>query len=163
MLLSSELIPGVPVAAAVEDGLAGQGHSARVRLDGGIRNKATRGELRRGLPVGFVWGEADGEVLLHPDEAVVDAIRTVFARFAEMGSVRRVWKWFCDEGLKFPRRLGESSDIRWSEPEYSAIYGVLDSPVYAGAYAYGKSRHEITLDASGVRKKRARKLPRSQW
>jgi len=37
-------------------------HIIRARLDGGIRNKAARGELRRGLPVGFVWGEADGEV-----------------------------------------------------------------------------------------------------
>jgi DNA invertase Pin-like site-specific DNA recombinase len=37
-------------------------HVLRVRLNGGIRNKAARGELRRGLPVGFVWGEADGEV-----------------------------------------------------------------------------------------------------
>jgi len=31
-------------------------HVLRARLDGGIRNKAARGELRRGLPVGFVWG-----------------------------------------------------------------------------------------------------------
>src|SRR6202790_2166558 len=46
----------------------------RARLNGGIRNKAARGELRRGLPVGFVWGEADGEVRFHPDEAVVTAI-----------------------------------------------------------------------------------------
>ena len=38
----------------------------RARLNGGIRNKAARGELRRGLPVGFVWGEADGEVRFHP-------------------------------------------------------------------------------------------------
>jgi DNA invertase Pin-like site-specific DNA recombinase len=121
-------------------------HVLRARLNGGIRNKATRGELRRGLPVGFVWGEAAGEVLLHPDEAVVHAIRTVFARFAGMGSVRRVWKWFRDDGLKFPRRLGESGDIRWSEPEYSAIYGVLSSPVYAGAYAYGKTHRETVLD-----------------
>jgi hypothetical protein len=42
----------------------------RARLNGGTRNKARRGELRRGLPVGFVWGEADGEVRFHPDEAV---------------------------------------------------------------------------------------------
>ena len=28
------------------------------------RKKAARGELRRGLPVGLIWGEADGEVLL---------------------------------------------------------------------------------------------------
>jgi hypothetical protein len=39
----------------------------------------------------------------------------------------------------------------------------LTNPVYAGAYAYGKSRFEITLDASGLRKKRVRKLPVSEW
>ena len=37
-------------------------HVIRARLEGGIRNKAARGELRRGLPVGFVWGDEDGEV-----------------------------------------------------------------------------------------------------
>jgi pimeloyl-ACP methyl ester carboxylesterase len=42
-------------------------HIIRARLDGGIGNKAARGELRRGLPVGFIWGEQDGEVLFHPD------------------------------------------------------------------------------------------------
>src|SRR5437773_7998682 len=57
-------------------------HVLRARLNGGIRNKAARGELRRGLPVGFIWGEADGEVRFHPDEAVVTAIRNVFAHFA---------------------------------------------------------------------------------
>src|SRR6202042_126965 len=41
-------------------------HILRARLNGGIRSKAARGELRRGLPVGFVWGEADGEVCFHP-------------------------------------------------------------------------------------------------
>ena len=45
-------------------------HVLRARLDGGIRNKAQRGELRRGLPVGLVWGEDEGQILLHPDEAV---------------------------------------------------------------------------------------------
>jgi hypothetical protein len=68
-------------------------HIIRARLDGGIRNKAARGELRRGLPVGFVWGEQDGEVLFHPDAAVTGAIRTVFERFAEFGSARRKAKW----------------------------------------------------------------------
>src|SRR6201995_854064 len=50
----------------------------RARLNGGIRNKAARGELRRGLPVGLVWGDEDGEVRLDPDEAIATAIRTVF-------------------------------------------------------------------------------------
>src|ERR671925_65789 len=56
-------------------------HVLRARLEGGIKNKAARGELRRGLPVGLIWGEADGEILLHPDEAVSGAIRAVFERF----------------------------------------------------------------------------------
>ena len=33
-----------------------------------------RGELRRGLPVGLVWGEADGDIRWHPDEAVTGVI-----------------------------------------------------------------------------------------
>ena len=138
-------------------------HVLRARLLGGIRNKAARGELRRGLPVGFVWGEDDGEVRFHPDEAVCAAIRTVFARFAELGSVRRVWLWLRTEGLSFPMQTRYGGGVRWVDPSYIAVYHVLTNPVYAGAYAYGKSRHEVTLDASGARKKRVRKLPRSQW
>src|ERR1700755_516222 len=64
-------------------------HVLRARLLGGIRNKAARGELRRNLPVGFVWGEQDGEVLFHSDEAVITAIRSIFERFAETGSAGR--------------------------------------------------------------------------
>jgi DNA invertase Pin-like site-specific DNA recombinase len=129
-------------------------HVLRARLLGGIRNKAARGELRRGLPVGFVWGEQDGEVLFHPDEAVCSAIRTVFARFAELGSVRRVWLWLRTEGLSFPMQTRYGGGVRWVDPSYIAVYHVLTNPVYAGAYAYGKSRHEVTLDACGARKKR---------
>ena len=138
-------------------------HVLRARLLGGIRNKAARGELRRGLPVGFVWGDADGDVRFHPDEAVCGMIRTVFSRFAELGSARRVWLWLRAEGLLFPMRIGSGSSVRWVDPSYIAVYHVLTNPVYAGAYAYGKSRREITLDASGSPKRRMRKLPRSQW
>jgi DNA invertase Pin-like site-specific DNA recombinase len=138
-------------------------HVLRARLNGGIRNKAARGELRRGLPVGFVWGEADGETRFHPDEAVVTAIRNVFARFAETGSVRRVWLWFRSEGLTFPLQMHQGAEIRWVEASYTAIHHVLTNPVYAGAYAYGKSRQETMLDAAGVRRKRVRQLPRSEW
>ena len=79
-------------------------HMIRQRLDGGIRNKAKRGEPRRGLPVGLVWGEGDGDVLLDPDEAVRGAIATIFERFAELGSARQVWLWMRREGVQFPLR-----------------------------------------------------------
>ncbi len=122
-------------------------HIIRARLDGGIRNKAARGELRRGLPVGLVWGEQDGEVLFHPDEAVAGAIRTVFERFAELGSARRVWLWFRSEGLSLPLQTnpaGMPGPIRWVAPTYHAIHQILTNPVYAGAYTYGKTRYERT-------------------
>jgi DNA invertase Pin-like site-specific DNA recombinase len=138
-------------------------HVLRARLNGGIRNKAARGELRRGLPVGFVWGEAEGEIRFHPDEAVRTAIAAVFARFAETGSARRVWLWFRSEGLRFPLQIHQGCEIRWVEASYTAIHHVLSNPVYAGAYAYGRTRHETTLSDAGVRQKRVRHLPQSEW
>jgi DNA invertase Pin-like site-specific DNA recombinase len=141
-------------------------HILRARLDGGIRNKAARGELRRGLPVGFVWGEQEGEVLFHPDEAVTGAIRTVFERFAEFGSARRVWLWFRSEGLSFPLQTtpaGLPSPIRWVTPTYTALHHILTNPVYAGAYTYGKTRYERYVDEHGAVQKRIRHLPLDQW
>ncbi len=138
-------------------------HILRARLDGGIRNKAARGELRRGLPVGLIWGDDDGEVLLHADEAVTGIIRTVFERFAEMGSVRRVWLWLRDQELSFPLQSNRWPEIQWIQPTYTAIHHVLTNPTYAGAYAYGKTRQERYLDDSGRLRKRVRKLPRSEW
>ncbi len=141
-------------------------HIIRARLDGGIRNKAARGELRRGLPVGFVWGEQDGEVLFHPDESVTGAIRTVFARFAEFGSARRVWLWFRSESLSFPLKTtpaGMPGPIRWVVPTYTALHHILTNPVYAGAYTYGKTRYERYVDEHGTVRKRIRHLPMEQW
>lgn len=138
-------------------------HIIRARLDGGIRRKAARGELRRGLPVGFVWGESDGEVLFHPDEAVHATIRSVFERFAELGSARRVWLWFRAQGFDFPLQANTLAEIRWVAPTYTAIHHVLSNPVYAGAYTYGKTRTERYLDESGKIRKRVVHLPQDQW
>jgi len=141
-------------------------HIIRARLDGGIRNKAARGELRRGLPVGFVWGERDGEILLHSDEAITGAIRAVFERFAEFGSARRVWLWFRSEGLSFPLQhapAGQPGPIRWVTPTYTALHHILTNPVYAGAYTYGKTRYERYVDEHGAVRKRIRHLPIDQW
>ncbi len=138
-------------------------HVLRARLEGGIRNKAARGELRRGLPVGFVWGDGQGEVLFHPDEAVTQTIRTVFDRFSEMGSARQVWLWFKSQQLRFPLSSTLLDGIRWVTPTYTKIHQVLTNPVYAGAYTYGKSRFERYVDATGRVRKRARRLPRSEW
>jgi DNA invertase Pin-like site-specific DNA recombinase len=133
-------------------------HVLRLRLNGAIRNKAKRGELRRGLPVGLLWGEGEGQVIFHPDQAVTGAIRTVFEKFAELGSARQVWLWFRSEGLLFPHER-PNGQILWVKPTYIAVHTVLSNPVYAGAYAYGKSRSERYVDETGRVRKRVRLLP----
>jgi DNA invertase Pin-like site-specific DNA recombinase len=138
-------------------------HILRARLDGGIRNKAARGELRRGLPVGLIWGEGAGEVFFHPDEEIHGTIRTIFERFAEMGSVRKVWLWLRSHDLGFPLQSNHWSEIQWSTPTYTAVHGVLTNPAYAGAYAYGKTRSERYIDEDGRVRTRTRKLPRDEW
>ena len=120
----------------------------RARLNGGIRSKAARGELRRGLPVGFVWGEVDGEVRFHPDEAVRSTIASVFTRFAETGSARRVWLWFRSEGLRLPLRMHQRNQHPpgGGDEHPPAIHHILSNPVDAVQHAYGKTRREVTLD-----------------
>ena len=145
-------------------------HVLRARLEGGIRNKAARGELRRGLPVGLVWGEADGEVCFHPDEAVTGVIAAVFEQFAVNGSARATWLWLRSEGLRWPlqkvaytRRGPALPEITWVEPTYHAVHTTLTHPAYAGAYVYGRTRKERYLDRSGALRQRSRRLPRDQW
>jgi len=141
-------------------------HILRARLDGGIRNKAARGELRRGLPVGLVWGEADGEIRWHPDEAVTGVIATIFDRFAVSGSVRGVWLWLREQGLRFPLQPAaylRGQEIVWVEPTYHAVHNVLTHPAYAGAYVFGKTRQRRRLGEDGVLRTSRRKLPQGEW
>jgi hypothetical protein len=141
-------------------------HILRARLDGGIRNKAARGELRRGLPVGLVWGEAEGEIRRHPDEAVTGVIATIFDRFAVCGSVRGVWLWLREQGLRFPLQPTaylRGEEIVWVEPTYHAVHNVLTHPAYAGAYVFGKTRQQRYLGEDGVLRTRRRKLPQGEW
>jgi DNA invertase Pin-like site-specific DNA recombinase len=143
-------------------------HVLRARLDGGIRNKAARGELRTGLPVGLVWGEADGEILQHPDEAVTGVIAAVFDQFAVSGSVRATWLWLKDNNLRWPLqpvgyRRDRLPEIPWVEPTYHAVHTTLTHPAYAGAYVYGRTRMDRYVGAGGQLRVRRRKLPQDQW
>ena len=142
-------------------------HILRARLDGGIRNKAARGELRRGLPVGLVWADdPDGGICFHPDEAVVGVLAAIFERFATAGSVRATWLWLREQGLKFPLQPAaylHGTDIVWVEPTYHAVHNVLTHPAYAGAYTFGRSRQQRYVGGDGALRTRRRRLPRNEW
>jgi DNA invertase Pin-like site-specific DNA recombinase len=146
-------------------------HILRARLDGGIRNKAARGELRRGLPAGLAWGEGDGEIVHHPDEAVRGVIAVIFEQFAARGSVRGVWLHLREEGLKLPlQRHGHLTaaqaarqEVTWVDPTYHAVHNVLTHPGYAGAYTYGRSRQQKYAGQDGLPRIRRRVVPQTEW
>jgi DNA invertase Pin-like site-specific DNA recombinase len=126
----------------------------RARMLGGLRNKAARGELRIPLPAGLVWGEAPGQILLHPDEAVRGAIGAVFDRFAACGSARQVWLWLRENGLQLPS--ARDGQLTWATAAYPAVHKILTHPAYAGAYVYGRTRGERYIDACGAPASRRR-------
>ncbi len=137
-------------------------HVLKARLQGGIINKARRGELRSKLPIGFIY-DTEGRVVLHPDRQVRDAIQMLFRTFRRVGSATATVKAFREKGLRFPRkaRTGPSKgEILWAELDHSLVLHVLHNPRYAGVFFYGRMRQRKLPDVTG---QRYRLLPREEW
>lgn len=137
-------------------------HMIRARLRGGLLQKAQRGELGGRLPTGFVYAPS-GRVVLDPDQQVQESIRHLFQTFRRRGSAIGVVKAFRKERLKFPRRAwgGPSKgEILWDELTHYRVRWILKSPRYAGAYCFGRSRHQKFPDGRVVSRK---ELPRDEW
>src|SRR5262249_28707006 len=137
-------------------------HLIRSRLAGGLWEAARRGELRTHLPVGYAYDQ-DGKIVITPDEAVRETIARVFAKFAELGSARQVTAYFVEEGVPLPHQNLSEGTIAWRQAAFSAIHHVLTNPVYAGTYAYGRSRIERRMDERGRLLKRQVPRPESEW
>jgi len=86
-------------------------HVIRARLQGGILNKARRGELQCPLPVGFVYN-GEGRPILDPDKQVQESIRFFFDAFRRTGSACAVVKAFRQAIEKNARRAEEVEAIR---------------------------------------------------
>ena len=136
-------------------------HLIRHRLTAGLRHKAAKGELRQGLPVGFIYD--DDRVVLDPDEAVQEAIATVFRRFDELGTARQVMLSLLGDNVDIPRRRTGARRISWAPASYPAIHDFLTNPAYAGAFVFGRNKTDKRLDASGRIVSRTRLLPRDEW
>jgi DNA invertase Pin-like site-specific DNA recombinase len=117
-------------------------HIMRARLDEGRRHKAARGELGFALPRGYLR-RVSGEIVLDPDERVRDTIEIVFDVFARRRSVHGVLRYLVAHGIELPDRVRAGSakgELIWRPPHRSALINMLTSPIYAGAYVYGR-RH----------------------
>lgn len=136
-------------------------HVLKARLQGGIRNKARRGELALALPIGLAYG-ADGSVVLDPDRQIQETVRLLFDTFRECGSATSVVRRFAREGWQFPRRIRRGigkGDVLWGSLDQSRVVQILHNPRYAGAFVYGRTRGGRNAQMKSVQ----RKVAREQW
>src|SRR5215211_1202207 len=137
-------------------------HLIRARLDGGLRSKAERGELRMHLAVGFDRDE-DGRIVLSADEQVRHAIERVFELWRRLGTARQIVGELIADGQKLPRRRTGERRVRWATANYAAVHDFLTNPSYAGAFVFGRTRQERRLDAEGKVKATTIEVPIEEW
>jgi hypothetical protein len=136
-------------------------HFLKARMRGGVLNKARRGELEMGPPVGLIY-LPDGRIGLDPDQQVQSAIRMIFETFERTGSAMQAVRFFREHGLRLPRRIrggANKGDLLWAEPVHSRILQILHNPRYAGAFVYGRTRAGRKADG----KYTAVRVPREKW
>jgi DNA invertase Pin-like site-specific DNA recombinase len=115
-------------------------HLLRLRLDAGRMRQVAEGTFRHHLPTGLVRLPT-GQVVKDPDQQVQRTLALVFARYAALGSVRKVVGSLHADAVLLPRRqMGGplAGELVWRLPSVSTILAILHNPAYAGAFAYGR-------------------------
>jgi len=127
-------------------------------------SKAKRGELRFALPPGYCWDEL-GRIEMDPDERIVAAIRLVFDKFRELGSARQVMLWARHSQVKLPvvRQSALGHRIAWQAPAYHTVLQILQHPMYAGAYVFGRTGQRTRMVEGRARKTEGHNKPLSSW
>jgi DNA invertase Pin-like site-specific DNA recombinase len=136
-------------------------HVLRARLQGGIRNKARRGELVIKPPIGFVYSSED-VLVLDPDKQVQQSLRLLFETFRRTGSATATVKAFRKQGLLFPRRVPggpQKGDLVWGALGHCQVLRILHNPRYAGAFVFGRHHSRKTVDG----RSRIVPVPREEW
>ena len=136
-------------------------HVLKSRLQGGILNKARRGELEMTLPVGLVYDGA-GRVVRDPDRSVQGAVAMLFEAFRDLGSACGVVRQLRRQEVLFPRRVHHGigkGDLLWGALDVSRALQILHNPRYAGAFAYGRSRLAFNAQLRPVQ----RRLAQQDW
>ena len=129
-----------------------------------LKQKARRGELFLTVAVGYLKRSHD-RIDKDPDRRVQEAITLVFAKFAELQTVRQVHLWMRQERLPLPAvEYGPAGrKVVWKLPVYNTLHHMLTNPIYAGAYAFGRTGSRVTIEAGRKRIVRGFRKDRSAW
>lgn len=137
----------------------------RQRSQEALKQKARRGALFLGLAAGYVKTGRD-RIEKDPDQQVQGALRIVFAKFAELQSVRQVHVWLREEGIALPtacHSTAEGRSVVWRLPLYNTVHNTLTNPVYAGAYAFGRTMSKVSVEEGRKRVRRGVRRPLAEW
>jgi len=124
-------------------------HIIRARLQGGIENKARRGELQMRLPAGFIYDNK--QVKLDPDQQVQNAIYLLFSTFKRTNSACATVRYFNKQAIKFPCRPHtgpNKGELLWGDLTHSKVLQILHNPRYSGAFVYGKTKTHKTINGA---------------
>ena len=137
----------------------------RARSMEALKQKARRGELFFTVAVGYVKVGRD-KIEMDPDLRVREAIGLVFTRFAEMQSIRQVFLSLRGDQIALPYINSKSSgqhQLLWKLPVYATVNNLLTNPVYAGAYAFGRTGSWVMIENGRKRILRGYRKNRSDW
>ena len=136
----------------------------RQRSQEALKQKASRGALILGVAAGYVKVGRD-RIEKNPDQRTREALQLVFSKFAEFQSVRQVHIWLRDEGIELPvkSRDGEARGIVWRLPAYNIVHNILTNPIYAGAYAFGRTTSKVSVEQGRKRVRRGVHRPMTEW
>ncbi len=136
----------------------------RQRSQEALKQKARRGALVLGVAAGYVKVGRD-RVEKNPDKRVQEALQLVFTKFAELQSARQVHIWLREEGIELPvkSRHGEAHGIVWRLPAYNIVHNILTNPIYAGAYAFGRTKSRVSVEGGRKRIRRGVQKPMAEW
>ncbi len=101
----------------------------------------------------------------NPDKRVQHALQLVFTKFAELQSARQVHIWLRDERIELPvkSRQGEAHGVVWRLPAYNIVHNILTNPIYAGAYAFGRTTSRVSVKGGRKHVRRGVQKPMAEW
>jgi excisionase family DNA binding protein len=129
-----------------------------------LKQKARRGELFMTVAIGYLKVAHD-RIEKDPDRRIREVIDLVFAKFTELQTVRQVHLWLRQERIPLPAVVhgADGRRIEWKLPVYNTIHHMLTNPIYAGAYAFGRTASRVTIDAGRKKIVRGFRRIRSDW
>ena len=136
----------------------------RQRSHEALRQKARRGELFMTVAIGYVRVGKD-RIDKDPDLRVQGAVSLVFTKFNEMRSVRQVHLWLRQDQISLPAVVYglDGREIRWKLPVYNTVLHILQNPIYAGAYVFGRTGSRTIIEDGRKRVIQGLRKPQKDW